>query len=180
MAECPKCLTEFVPVRKGNKFCGGNCRKSFSRPTQNSRDSPTKRRRNAEFFDNAQLMGNRLYSLPPQQRLGYIKDLIDGARAGNTQLRELLSNYKLLHPNPVSERWLFPRLSPSYRTIAQAAQGYCWMFWGSSVADVVYCRVPEPPTGEVVIGLTPRDLAASSFDFSASEFRLWSDFLSPP
>ena len=78
-----------------------------------------------------------------------MKALIDEARAGNTALREILSNWKLRHPNPQTERWLFPRGSPSYCTIAQAAQNYCKKFWHANVADVVYCRVPEPPTGEV-------------------------------
>lgn len=145
---CPQCLAQFR-FRKSKTYCRPKCRIYASRPVQNSQNSPTKRRQNLILFDTARLMGERLYSLPPQERLGHMKALIDEARAGNTALREILSNWKLIHPNPQTERWLFPRGSPSYCTIAQAAQNYCKKFWRANVADVVYCRVPEPPTGEV-------------------------------
>ncbi len=102
-----------------------------------------------EFFDTARLMGERLYNLPTTERFGHMKALIDEARQGNTQLRELLSNYKLRHPNPTSETWMFPRSNRAYCTIAQAAQNYCGRYWSANVDDVVYGRVPEPPTGEV-------------------------------
>jgi len=89
-----------------------------------------------------------MYSLPHFERLGYMKDLIDEARAGNTQLRELLSNYKLRHPHPIDDSWMFTRGCRSYSTIAQAADRYCWKFWGTHVTDVVYCCCDEPYTGE--------------------------------
>jgi len=94
-------------------------------------------------------MAERLYSLPPCERWGYLKDLIDEARSGNTKLREILSNYKLLHPHPQNDKWMFPRKSRAYYTIAQAAERYCWFFWGFGVVKVVYNRVPEPDDGVV-------------------------------
>ena len=103
----------------------------------------------ALFFDKARRIGDMLYDLPPFERLGFMKDMIDEARAGNTQLRELLSNYKLRHPNPVDEAWMFPRGNRGYCTLAQAADRYCWRFWGTHVTDVVYCRCEEPDDGEL-------------------------------
>lgn len=154
-ATCPHCEREFMPRRKDMRFCHPNCRKAHSRGPQNSRHSRSKARHNAEFFETARRMGETLYSLPPQERLGHMKGLIDEARGsseysrqGNTQLRAILSNHKLIHPNPVSEFWLFPRSSWAYCTIAQAAQRYCKRYWHADVADVVYCRVDEPDTGE--------------------------------
>lgn len=146
---CINCGTSFIASRKDKKYCSDNCRKDFSRLPQNSLSSPTKARKNAEFFDTARRMGERLYDLPPTARLGFMKELIDMARAGNTPLREILSNWKLRHPHPENDSWMFPRGRRSYSTIAQAAQAYCRKFWGANVDDVVYNRVDEPPTGEI-------------------------------
>lgn len=146
---CKHCECQFEARRKDMVYCSANCRVYASRSIQNSQNSPTKRRTNYELFDTAILMGDRLYSLPPFERLGYIKGLIDNARSGNTKLREILSNYKLLHPDPENERWMLPRRCPEYSTIAQAAHLYCWKFWCADVRDVVYCRVPEPDDGVV-------------------------------
>lgn len=149
LATCPQCGTEFKPRRKNMRFCKPNCRKAFSKPTQNAAESPTTARKNAQFFETARRMGDALYSLPIDQRLGHMQALIAEARAGNTQLREILSNYRLRRPHPEDERYLFPRSSRAYLTIAQAAQHYCQRFWKANVDDVVYDRAPEPPTGEV-------------------------------
>ena len=146
---CPQCLNPFVPRRRDMRFCCPTCRKAFSRPIQNARHSRAKARKNAVFFDTARRLGERMYSLPPTERLGFMQQLVEEARQGNTQLRELLSNWKLRHPHPENDSWMFPRGSRAYSTIAQAAQAYCWQFWKANVDDVVYCRVPEPPTGEV-------------------------------
>ena len=77
-----------------------------------------------------------------------MKKLIDHARkGGDAQLRDILSNYKLLRPHPLEDRHLFHRRSRSYLTIAQAASRYCRRFWKADVREVVYGRAPE--TGEV-------------------------------
>lgn len=154
---CKVCQASFK-ARGGKVYCSKRCSRHALRPIQNSTtltdegfpSSPTKKRKNLEFFDTASLLGDRLYSLPPDRRLGYVQELIAEARGGNVFLREILSNYKLLHPNPVTDRWMFHRACPEYCTIAQAANRYCLKFWGAGVADVVYCRAPEPETGQVI------------------------------
>jgi hypothetical protein len=146
---CKHCECQFEARRKDKVYCSTKCRVYSSRPIQNSEHSNAKKRKNAEFFDTALRMAERLYSLPPFERLGYLKDLIDEARSGNTKLREILSNYKLLHPHPKNEKWMFPRKSRAYSTIAQAAHGYCWLFWKADVYDVVYNRAPEPEDGVI-------------------------------
>lgn len=78
-----------------------------------------------------------------------MKELIDKARQGDTFLREVLSNLILRRPNPKSDSWMFPWGRRNYCTIAQAAQNYCRKYWRANADDVVYCRVDEPPTGEV-------------------------------
>ena len=116
---------------------------------QNSANSKTKARTNAEFFDSAERLAEALYNLPPEKRLGCMQSLIAEARAGNTKLREVLTNQKL-RPNPIEEKHLFHRSEPTYCTIAQAAQYYCKRYWKANVFDVAYNRVEEPETGEVI------------------------------
>ncbi|NDH74914.1 MAG: hypothetical protein EBY53_10415, partial [Rhodobacteraceae bacterium] len=67
-----------------------------------------------------------------------------------TKLREVLTNQKLLRPNPIEEKHLFYRSESTFCTIAQAAQYYCKRYWKANVADVAYNRVEEPETGEVI------------------------------
>lgn len=67
---CEHCEKEF-PYRKNKRFCSGNCRKYANRPTQNGRESPTKKRELLERYDLAILLGNKLYDLKPEQRLGF-------------------------------------------------------------------------------------------------------------
>ena len=144
---CPRCSSE-VTGRPNKIFCTSNCRKRHSEPKRNSYSSPTKRRENQEFFDRALRLGEGLYGIPPNQRLGYIKDLIDHARLGeDCQLQDILSNYKLLHPHPHNDRHLFPKHWRSYRTIAQATYNYCKRFWRKEVRLVVYNKVDYPYDG---------------------------------
>ena len=146
---CPQCSSE-VTGRPNKIFCTSNCRKRHSEPKRNSYSSPTKRRENQEFFDRALRLGEELYGIPPNQRLGFIKDLIDHARLGeDCQLQDILSNYKLLHPHPYHDTHLFPKHSRSYCTIAQATSNYCKRFWKADVRLVVYNRVGYPYSGVV-------------------------------
>ena len=146
---CPQCSSE-VTGRPDKTFCTSNCRKRHSEPTRNSRSSPTKRRENREFFDRALRLSEELYSIPPNQRLGFMKDLIDHARLGeDRQIQDILTNYVLLHPNPYQDFHLFPKRSRSYCTIAQAASNYCKRFWRKDVRLVVYNKVGYPYDGVV-------------------------------
>ena len=43
-----------------------------------------------------------------------MQSLIAEARAGNTKLREVLTNQKLLRPNPIEEKHLFHRSEPTF------------------------------------------------------------------
>jgi hypothetical protein len=138
---CPQCSSE-VTGRPNKIFCTPNCRKRHSEPTRNSYSSPTKRRENREFFDRALRLGEQHYGLPPIQRPGFIKDLIDHARLGeDRQLQDILSNYVLLHPHPYNDKHLFHRRNREYWTIAQLASEYCKKFWHAEVRLVVYNKV---------------------------------------
>lgn len=121
----------------------------MNRTTQNGTESVTKRRHLIHRNDTAMVLAERLYSLPPGERLGYMQDLIQQAREGDTWLREVLSNHRLIKPNPIYDRKLFYRRNLEYCTISQAAQNYCKRYWKANVWEVVHNKVPEPPTGEV-------------------------------
>lgn len=155
-ASCAHCGKSFRRARRNQVHCSPRCRKAHSQKTRrmenpiNSRTSPTKRRREQEFFELSLRIAERLYGLPVGERLGFMQNLIEEARMGNTAMREILSNRYLLKANR-SKPYLFHRRCPSaYFTIAQAAERYCRKFWRASVRDVVYGLAPEPPTGEVI------------------------------
>ena len=147
---CCVCGTTIQSQRSTKKYCSANCRQKANRNQQNSASSKTKARTNAEFFDRAKRIAEELYTLPPERRLGFMQSLIAEARAGNTKLREVLTNQKLLRPNPLEEKHLFYRSEPTFCTIAQAAQYFCKRYWKANVADVAYNRVKEPDTGEAI------------------------------
>lgn len=153
--KCPQCGALF-PFRSNKLFCSPTCRKLYSQQKARS-DSPANatnsrsvRRDQAELFDLAMRMAERLYSLPPMERLGYLKDVVDIARSGRSpKVRKILTYPVFLRPDRNKER-LFWRRSPSvYCTISQAADRYCRKFWSAGVVDVVRGLVPEPPTGEL-------------------------------
>ena len=141
---CAACGENFLQTRKDKKFCSRKCQSHSSRVTQNSIESPTKRRHNMEIFDLSDVLIEKLYGLPPNKRLGYMKDLIEQARAEPGLLRETLCNYELLRSDEVESN------QPPKLTIAKAANMYCKRFWNNPVGGVVHSRCPEPPTGEVL------------------------------
>ncbi|MDA9164238.1 hypothetical protein N9832_04010 [Amylibacter sp.] len=141
---CPKC-NNIVVGRANKKFCTSNCRKRHSEPKRNSQESPTKRRENAEFFDRALRLAEDLYSKPPAERDDYMKVLIDIAREGkDARLRDILTNYRLLHIHPFNDRHLLHRRNPEYFTITQYAFQYCFKYWKAHPRLVVYNRIDHP------------------------------------
>ena len=153
---CPECGTAF-PYRSNKRFCSSTCRKAESRKRQrkanpvNAKNSPSVRREQHEVFELAQRLAEKLYSLPPFERLGYIEHLVQLARSGDCpKLRKIMTNPNFIYPNPENKH-LFWRGSSVYCTIAQAADRYCrFSPWQASVAEVVRGEVPEPPTGEIL------------------------------
>ena len=96
-------------------------------------------------------LAERLYSLPPNKRLGCIENLIRLARSGNSpKLRQVLTMPALLFPD-IQFRNLFWRRQPIvYVTIAQAADNYCKRFWKRNIIFVLKNVEYEPRTGEVI------------------------------
>ena len=146
---CDRCGETF-PFRANKRFCSSNCRKRSSEGKRNSNSSVAKRRENTEFFERSIRLAEVLYSAPPYERLGIMRGLIEEARKGeDRQLMDILTNQRLMKPNPEQDKWLFYKRSKSYCTITQAANNYCKRFWKADARAVIYGRSPEPPTGEV-------------------------------
>lgn len=158
--------------RSNKKFCSDNCRKEGNRPKQNSMSSPTKARNQLEMFDRALVLGEMLYQKErslnfykfgrlqdsprssnkgrsPIERLAFMEELIQLARGGDAQLRDILTKPHMRDANGYLDPHLFPFGNPAYCTIAKAASIYCYRFWKATAHDVVYNKMPEPPTGEV-------------------------------
>ena len=146
---CPRCGTP-VSGRPNKIYCTANCRKRHREGKRNAALSMVKRRENAELYDRAKRLTEMLYLTPPLERLGFMKDLIDIARAGkDAQLRDILSNQILIKLSWSDKQKYLHRNCSDYCTISQAASNYCKRFWKTNVRDVVYGRAPEPPTGVV-------------------------------
>jgi len=97
---CAHCRKTFS-YRPNKRFCSSNCRKRNNEGIKNSVFSLAKRRENGEFFERSLRLAEVVYSAPPFERLGIMKDLIAEARTGeDRQLMDILTNQKLLRPNP--------------------------------------------------------------------------------
>ena len=145
----PRCGTA-VSGRPNRVYCSSNCRKRHTEGKRNAALSMAKRRENTELYDRAKRLTEMLYLKPPLERLGFMKDLIDIARAGqDAQLRDILSNQTLIKVSWQEKQRFLHRNNSDYCTIAQAASNYCKRFWKANVRDVVYGRASEPPTGVV-------------------------------
>lgn len=155
-ATCANCGKIFARSRPNQIHCSPNCRKAHSQKARrtenpvNSRSSPTKRRRDQEFFERSLRLAEMLYGLPVSERLGFMQELIEEARSGNTALREILTNQYLLKANRDNRRLFHRKCPAAYFTIAQAADRYCRKFWAANIREVVYGLAPEPPTGEII------------------------------
>jgi hypothetical protein len=153
---CPECQFEF-PFRSNKRFCSPTCRKASAQKKDrannpaNAENSISVRQDQSADFDLALRMAETLYTMPPNQRLGYIEYIVQLARSGKCpRLRRILTNPDLIKPDP-EKKYLFYRGLPKvYCTLSQAANRYALFSpWGTGVAEVVRGIAPEPDTGEV-------------------------------
>lgn len=167
-AVCPHCEGLFLRSRPNKQYCTPQCAKAASRNAARGprtvAASPELRLRSRRHYGRAMELAASIYSSPVGERLGMMAALIAAARDGDTELRNILTDPRLLTASPVQDRHLFFKRCPgSYRTISQAANAYCRKFWGSGVQEVVSGNASEPPTGEPedTVGHSPRQTASS-------------------
>lgn len=147
---CPTCDERYVPRRTNQRYCKRVCQKNAKRGPQATEESSEARRRAMMHNDLARRLAERLYSMPPMERLGFISEVVETARSASGPLRNVLTDTRLLRAKPEDKRLFYRRSPQVYRTIAQVGDIYCRTFWGKGVATVVHGRCPEPKTGEVL------------------------------
>lgn len=146
---CPICQAHFMQRRKDAQFCSRSCQKNSARGPRTIRESPAERRRNSDHYSRTMELAAHLYGLPPHERLGFMKQLVDAARSHDSQLRSSFTDPKLLRAGR-KEPWWFYRRSPRvYLTISQAAHSYCKKFLNAGIRHVLSPKFQEPETGEV-------------------------------
>ncbi len=85
-SDCPACGNEFTKSRKDQKYCCANCRKRSSKRKSRKEASDKglrnyeAERANLERYDLLMKLTENLWTRPPEERLGYVKELIDYAR----------------------------------------------------------------------------------------------------
>jgi hypothetical protein len=127
--ECPACGKHFTPARTNQKYCFRFCQKKATRHAARGL-------RHLENFARDELEATRardlretLYSTPPSERLGIMKDILDAAYHDGG-LRNILTRPELLSDRPFSA-------GRGRMNIAKAADAYCRKFLGMSVRSYV-------------------------------------------
>ncbi len=135
---CHQCGASFYAQRSSAKFCDATCRKASSRGgvPENRTTSPTKRRREDELFNLHMILCKTYYGMPPADRPAYLEGLIDRARNGDNNVKEILTNLYLLKAKEGSKVYNY-RGSRAYPTIPQEASRFVTTNWGVSIGDAV-------------------------------------------
>lgn len=168
-APCPACGQGFTRSRKGQRFCSRRCQKSSShnaaRGSRKSCDAPTRRGDLQRKYELLHELNQRYYTMPPDQRLGFVSELLDQARAGNIRLREIFTTPDFIAFHPLRRRGtrhgdvaddlarrrrLSFRRCRSYPPVTVIADRLCRRLCGGRVYDWVSGRLPDPETGEVI------------------------------
>lgn len=155
---CPNCGVLFT-FRSNKKFCSSKCRKAHSklvlREDQTktiNRTLPLERRQNLELKHLNLVLCEKVYTMPPGERVGYVEDVLQVALHSNGGLlRHLLCNKKYQYPNREQTSLFFRRSPISYKTFPQICNHYLLNSpWNCYLSDFLKGEVPEPSTGEVL------------------------------
>lgn len=153
-ATCPYCEVRFTKRRRDQKFCKAGCRSLFGqRKTRaqnavNSHNSASKRRANLELFERMIFYTELYHKTDTCEQLGFLSELVNAARAGDTKLRAVLINPYFVEAknNDARKRLRSYRMAHS---IGKIVDLYCRHFWNASSYDVILGVVPEPDTGVI-------------------------------
>lgn len=155
---CPKCGVLF-PYRSNKTYCRTACRKAHHKllmrgPADigSNRMLPSERRENLELFHLNAVLCERVYTMKPSDRVGYVEDVLQtvrGVRSG--LLYRLLSNDKYRYPDRNNVGLFFRNSPKSYKTFPQMCNHYLLNSpWNCYLKDfLVPGLIPEPCTGEV-------------------------------
>ena len=160
-SRCRNC-GDLFKYRSNKTFCSPKCRKSHhksqiretakgsGRVSSNQMTRDEVRNREEEYAL-LHVLAEKLYTLAPSERLGYVEDILQIAKVQRGGLlRRVLSNRTFIYPDPDKTR-LFYRQSPkSYCTFPQACNRYLLTSPHKCYLRDFLRGVPEPLTGEVL------------------------------
>lgn len=121
--DCPACSTAFMPKRSNQKYCSRDCQHRSSRNSSRGDRSTENRDRSWRHYERAYRLTEMVYSTPPQQRLGVMKNILEIVPT-DAGLRNILTDPEM-HMKP-------PR-ADGRMNIAKAAHAYTQKFYGLSI-----------------------------------------------
>lgn len=150
----------FFNFRANKTYCSAKCRKkAFKKSCQrdaryhiNTQSVDAKKRKEL-LYDLNSVLSERLYTMRPEARLGYIEEVLQYARTGACGLlTELLKNKKFQYPKTSNRRMFFRGQPRSYCSFPQACNRYLIVSPHSMYLSQ-FLQMPEdhegPHTGEV-------------------------------
>jgi hypothetical protein len=156
---CLLCKSPFEATRKDKRFCSRKCQKKSSnnaaRGPQDNKTSSVSRKRNEQHYNLSYSLAETYYTTPPQERLGFLKELVDVARFTESprdkHIKNVLTHKALTYPNRQKKNLFYRGMPFTYCTISELVNRYCKRFLGASSRTVFTSpHFKEPDTGEVV------------------------------
>ncbi|SLN14138.1 hypothetical protein PSA7680_00294 [Pseudoruegeria aquimaris] len=124
---CPKCNQGFEPRRTNQTYCSRDCQKKASRNTSQGDRSAEYRAMSDAHYSRAEDLFHMVYSAPPCERLGVMKDILEHV-PHDAGLRRILCDPQLLRDVPRAD---------GRKNIAKAANSYTQMFFGVSIKTYI-------------------------------------------
>ncbi|MCR9156646.1 MAG: hypothetical protein NXH80_05325 [Rhodobacteraceae bacterium] len=155
---CPNC-GDLFEYRSNKKYCKPKCRKAHSKLVLREEQCRTKNnmlpsevRQNVELWHLNAVLSEKVYTMPPQERMGYVEDILQVAlHSKGGLLRALLQNKKYQYPNRNQEKLFFRNSPKSYKTFPQLCNHYLLNSpWNCYLQEFLKGNVPEPSTGEAL------------------------------
>jgi len=155
---CPNC-GDLFEYRSNKSFCSPKCRKAHHKLGMRedkakavNKTLPSEQRQNLELLHLNFVLCEKVYTMPPEERVGYVESVLQVAlHSEGGLLRHLLSNKKYQYPNPNDLRLFFRGAPKSYKTFPQICNHYLLNSpWNCYLSDFLKGTVPEPSTGEVL------------------------------
>lgn len=134
LTNCSACELDFTPKRSNQIYCSRGCQMNASRGNR----SAANRERTRKHYERAARLKQMVYSAPPNERLGVMKDILE-AIPHDAGLRNILTDPELLREPPRPDNRL---------NVAKAAHAYVRKFFGLSIRPYIKAVMTgEEPEG---------------------------------
>ena len=154
---CPNCADLFE-YRSNKTYCSPKCRKAHNKTLlregkqggiNNALHSEI--RQNMELLHLNAVLCEKVYTMAPADRYGYVENILQIALANHGGLlRHLLCNKKYQYPDPTNRKLFFRGAPKSYKTFPQMCNHYLLNSpWNCYLSDFLKGKAPPPSTGEV-------------------------------